>query len=1446
MGLNTDTRPKVDVLIEGSTVAAMFDSGSGATILDYRAYKRLKGAPPLEKDKINLTTANGSRLPVKGSATLKFTIGNRVCKRRTIVVDNLTMPCIIGEDTLNEEHMIIDYGRKVIRFEPQSGISFRSTKKYIIQPMETCIVSLRMDQPHSALPKDGQLTLIEGHHLDSGITKTDYNGCCLVKVRNNDLVPLQIERKQLIGSGEWVRNEDICSITMHNNKLPTKKNNCNLPVADLNKALSNVPQDWKGKYSELLQEYSSIFATTKNDVGCLKGMSHKIRLIQEDKVSCRPPIPIPEAMKPIAQEYVQRLLSNDCIEPSSSPWCAPILILRKPGAVNKGTLKDLKAGYKSGPDISDIGASYRVVVDLRSLNENVRRDSYPIPNINSMINQVASYKIKSVADLSQGYWNLKLDEESREKTAFSCNGRLYQWRRLPMGYVNASGAFMRAVHKVVENLSNVHVYVDDVLCGADTHQEHLVQLRSLFQRFKSYGLKIRLSKLQLATSDVRFLGFNLCKEGVRAGEAKTQAIKDWPECDSVDAVRRFYSLCSFFRRTIKDFAIIAAPLTELTKKGSGYSHGPLPEQAKAAFYLLKSKLCSRPCLKPIDYKRPLYLTTDASLQGISGVITQYYNGVEYPCAFYSRVLRSAERNYAPFKLEAIAVRSSMLHYKPILLGHHFTLRTDHRPITTCLTSRGHGLDQVYADLSEFLPFTIEHVKGTQCVADPVSRMYTPSNSKQCSCIIAEILKTKPQSKTVDQPCSTSNSSKQSVAPQTAIEKTAAAAPMHQTSENAAAAAGAQPAVGSLVNAVEHVVTWPPERVRSLQCQDKYLKSLLCFIRYGQKPDSANLRRWVMKLAKVAKVNKDGLLGEKSSDGARFRIYAPLSLRTTLLDMAHDAHLTGGHYGAEKVYQRLSHDWAWQNMRDEIFNYCRSCVTCGRTNAPRDMRPAPLQPVLPEATFFNQTVHWDMTGKLNKGELGGYYILIIIDSYSGLLKLVSLPNKSAELVSQALIDHWITSHSLMNRLIGDQGSENVAKVTQNLCQKLNIDQAWCSKGKPSANGLAERAVRSTKEYIKKLVDKNQNWEGLLRSLEYSFNICPSSTRKYSAFHLAYGRRPTVSPFTPVSTNYSECPTEQKLHQHLLLQDHVRELRHKSFLQQKTAFDKKAKLRIVEIGDIIFVKDAENESRAKAWRRPFSGPFVVTAKHANLNFTVRHLYKRRVLKCHLNRIKLSCYRQQHYRFLKGAALPSSSPSDNNGTSAHSSSSDASSPENLISSEIIMDDDETFLRVPPFQPAAATPPSPSASPTTQSEESEDEGGGDEGGGDGGGGSGPTATSDNLQRESDGEGAAAPLPPRKTAQQSGEGRLRRSNPRTDLRVEEEEGAGRPHGLRLQQAMHKMKKTAHMFKSAGADPQLKQSSSETHSSDMESTQGAVPRRSSRPTKPPDFFQAGTGRKRKK
>jgi len=323
-------------------------------------------------------------------------------------------------------------------------------------------------------------------------------------------------------------------------------------------------------------------------------------------------------MQAIINEEVEKMLADDVIEPSHSPWSSPIVLVKK---------KDGK---------------HRFCIDFRRVNDATHKDAYPLPQIPATLDKLRGARYLSTLDLKNGYWQVPLTPESRPRTAFTVPGMgLFQFKVMPFGLHSAPATFQRLLDTVLGPDLESHLFVYlDIIVISETFSEHLELLTETFRRLRDAHLRLNPDKCKFCVDQLRYLG-HIDRERIRTDPEKVSAVANWPEPRTVKQIRQFIKMASWYRRFIVNFSTITVPLTKLTKKNARWVWGP--DQSEA-FLTIKEKLTSAPVLACPDFTRRFHLQTDASTSGLGAVLTQQYDDGERVVAYVSRTLNKAARS----------------------------------------------------------------------------------------------------------------------------------------------------------------------------------------------------------------------------------------------------------------------------------------------------------------------------------------------------------------------------------------------------------------------------------------------------------------------------------------------------------------------------------------------------------------------------------------------------------------------------------------------------------------------------------------------------------------------------------------------------------------------------------------------------------------------------------
>ena len=414
---------------------------------------------------------------------------------------------------------------------------------------------------------------------------------------------------------------------------------------------------------------------------------------------------IPPPLVKKVQNHLQEMLESGAILPSQSAWCNAVVLVRK---------KD---------------ASLQFCIDFCCLNTHTKKDSYPLPRIQEALESLIGTGHFSCLDLKLGFWQIKMEEASKQYTTFTVdNLGFFECNCMPFGLCNMPATFQQLMQNCLGELNLIYclIYLDDLIMFSQTAEEHLHQLHDVFDRFREYNLKLKLSKCSLFKEEINYLAHRVSKQGVQPSDTNLKAIAECVLPQTYMEIHAFLGLIGHYRQSIKGFTGIAQPLNEHLA-GEGASRKlelvSLSKNALEAFQALKQACMSSPILAFADYMKDFLLETYASKEGLGAVLSQKQaDGHYHPVAYGSQILTDHEKNYHSTKLEFLALKWAIMEHFKEYLYQPFLVRTDNNPLmyimtTPNLDATGH---QWVGALVKF-NFWLEYQKGQDnTVADVLS------------------------------------------------------------------------------------------------------------------------------------------------------------------------------------------------------------------------------------------------------------------------------------------------------------------------------------------------------------------------------------------------------------------------------------------------------------------------------------------------------------------------------------------------------------------------------------------------------------------------------------------------------------------------------------------------------------------------------------------------------
>jgi transposase InsO family protein len=475
------------------------------------------------------------------------------------------------------------------------------------------------------------------------------------------------------------------------------------------KSNSNLNTKQQQQLESLVEEYSrDVFASLTDLPDHRPGFDHKISTGEAQPIAKKAYKMSPLELRAL-REQLDELLELGYIQPSTSPWAAPVLFVKK----------------KDG--------SLRLCVDYRGLNAVTTKNKYPLPLLDEFFDRFQGAKFFSKLDLQQGYHQLRIAEEDIPKTAFSTRYGHYEYRVMPFGLTNAPASFQALMNHIFGDELDQHVvvFLDDILVYSRTFSEHLEHVRLALERLRQNKLHAKLSKCEFGKTSVVFVGHVISDQGISADPTKTAALRNWPVPTNVQQLRSFLGFINFYRRITPRLAWIAAPLFKLLNNGDKQDKTktrPLAQWGpaeQAAFDGLRHVLTTPPVVIPGDPNLPYIMETDSSNDATGGVLYQVMDGKKYPVAYESRTLKPAERNYPVHEKELLAIVHACRAWRSYILGATTNVvYTDHASLKYIFTQP--HLSQRVTRWVEFLaPYnlSIQYKPGsTNTAADALSRI----------------------------------------------------------------------------------------------------------------------------------------------------------------------------------------------------------------------------------------------------------------------------------------------------------------------------------------------------------------------------------------------------------------------------------------------------------------------------------------------------------------------------------------------------------------------------------------------------------------------------------------------------------------------------------------------------------------------------------------------------
>lgn len=859
----------------------------------------------------------------------------------------------------------------------------------------------------------------------------------------------------------------------------------------------------------------------------------------------------------VVSKWLDDNLSKGFIRESRSRCAAPLMLAAKPGG------------------------GVRICQDYRGLNNVTIKNRYPIPLIRETLEQLMGAKIYTKLDIIAAFNKLRIAEGEEWKTAFITRRGLYETLVMPFGLTNAPAQFQHYINHTLGDLLDkiCTAYLDDVLVYSTDRKEHRQHVEEVVKRLHDAGLQIDIDKCEFETTKVKYLGLMITPNGIEMDPEKVSTILRWGDPPGLKDLQKFLGFANFYRRFIKDYSKICAPLHKLLSREHAWHWGP--EQAEA-FAKLKLAFTSRPVLAYFDFNRRTVLETDASDWASGGVLSQYDDeGMLRPVAYFSSKHTAAECNYEIYDKELLAIIKALEEWRPELQGSRepFEVVTDHKNLQYFMTTK--ALNQRQVRWSEFLAgfdFRIVYRPGKMAVRpDALSRK--PDDRPRKSDPDDDRIKHR----------------ERIVLPADRWSEEIAQ-DLHDLLKD--------PGLLSLapIDAVQPAEDRPIDELIDVAYQgDPIVQTMVTALR------DEHARQWPAPIRKHLKI----AFGDCSLINGRVywrdRLYVPDhdELKTQIMYRSHNSALAG-HPGRTKTIDLIQRSYWWPRLTQEVAAYVKACELCVRTKSPRSSPAGFLQP-LPVPFRAWSDISVDYITPLPKSEHHGQtfqHIVVVVCRLTKMRHFIPTVGLTAEELADSFLSRIYCLHGSPDNIISDRGSQFVSEFWKHFSERLGVTLKHSSAFHPETDGQTERLNAVLEQYLRAFVSFSQDdWAKWLPLAEFSSNNAVSETTGVSPFYANYGFNPRmgVEPSLPCRPGMTTQRKQEFFYANAVAErfeailDWLKALARQAIARyEENANIHRADAPIYHVGQRVYVniKNMKSNRPARKLDDKWAGPFVVT--------------------------------------------------------------------------------------------------------------------------------------------------------------------------------------------------------------------------------------------------------------
>jgi deoxyuridine 5'-triphosphate nucleotidohydrolase len=854
-------------------------------------------------------------------------------------------------------------------------------------------------------------------------------------------------------------------------------------------------------------------------IGKYSDIKYAIKLVDDATPVSLPPYHASPEKREAIDKQLNKWFSQGAIQPSDSPWGAPVIVV-----------------YKNGKP--------RVCVDYRRVNNLSQSDEYPLPKQTDILRALAGSQWLSTFDALSGFQQVEIVPEHRHITAFRTHKEgLLEFTRLPFGLRNGPAVFQRIMNKVLARFLWLYVlvYIDDIVVYSSTFEDHLKHLDHILGAISRATITLSPPKCHIGYQSLILLGQRVSRLGVSTHQEKIDSVDAMKPPNKVKELQMFLGFVNYFASYIPFYTWITKPLYKLLSKEQLWEWTSIHQEA---FELCKTALKSAPILAhPMD-GRAYRLYTDASDFGIGAVLQQvqpikikdlkgtraydrlqeaYKKGdpppqlviiadkdeerpkaetwnkdfeetevfVERVIAYWSRLLKSAEKNYSPTEKEALALKDGLVKFQPILEGERITAITDHSALTWSKTFQNVNRRLMTWGLtfSAYPGLKIVHRAGkVHSNVDPLSRcrrripFYDQPASNDPAVDLSQERDMDFYGRMRRKFETRASALFSSLSPTPEVETTVTIGDLPE------------PIAYSASTKVEtHIHVDPSEISKILQGykDDPFIMQTLQKLEKGESSTFSK--------------TPEGLLCFHDHSGRR-RLCMPKSETHPLMSEVHDSIMGTAHAGFERTYAKIANSFYWPRMTRDIRSFIATCPVCQKIKHARHAPYGLLQPIpIPQQPF--EVVTMDFIGELPQSQ-GHDAIFVIICKLTKFAFFIPTSTTLKEQdAAKLFFDKLVTFVGLPKQIISDRDTRWRNIFWKEVCEATGSKRALTTAYHPQADGQTEILNQTLEVAIRAFTNQTRdNWAELLPHLSFAYNNTPHTATKYPPSYLLFGFHP----------------------------------------------------------------------------------------------------------------------------------------------------------------------------------------------------------------------------------------------------------------------------------------------------------------------------------------------------